>query len=87
MCRQCCRSVRFRCICTKFFSDGEVHKYFNPYDTPYEAFINYMNVLSDFQIRLDEKRAALDVKETAVREVEAAPARKIPARKSTVKKK
>ena len=41
-------------MCTKFFSDGEVHKYFNPYDTPYEAFINYMNVLSDFTIRTDE---------------------------------
>ena len=65
-----------------------MHKYFNPYDTPYEAFINYMNVLSDFQIRLDEKRAALDVKETVVREVEAAPVKKKPAaRKPAVKKK
>ena len=53
-------SDHFYYMCTKFFSDGEVHKYFNPYDTPYEAFINYMNVISDFQIRLDEKRAALD---------------------------
>ena len=40
-------------MCTKFFSDGEVHKRFNPYDTPYEAFINYMNVLSDFIIRVN----------------------------------
>ena len=40
-------------MCTKFFSDGEVHKNFNPYSTPYEAFINYMNVLSDFKIRLN----------------------------------
>ncbi len=39
-------------MCTKFFSDGAVHSYFNPYDTPYEAFINYMNVLSDFEIRV-----------------------------------
>jgi len=39
---------------TKFFSDGEVHGYFNPYNTPYEAFINYMNVLSDFIIRIDD---------------------------------
>ena len=62
-------SDHFYYMCTKFFSDGEVHKYFNPYDTPYEAFINYMNVISDFQIRLDEKRAALDVKETAVEEL------------------
>ncbi|MCQ2115248.1 MAG: glycoside hydrolase family 57 protein [Bacteroidales bacterium] len=41
-------------MCTKFFTDGAVHKYFNPYDTPYEAFINYMNVLSDFSIRVDD---------------------------------
>jgi flagellar motor switch protein FliG len=42
-------------MCTKWFSDGDVHKYFNPYNSPYEAFINYMNVLSDFIIRVDEK--------------------------------
>jgi alpha-amylase len=30
-----------------------VHKYFNPYESPYEAFINYMNVLSDFKLRLN----------------------------------
>jgi alpha-amylase len=43
----------FYYMCTKFFSDGEVHKHFNPYSTPYEAFINYMNILSDFKIRLN----------------------------------
>ena len=47
-------SDHFYYMCTKFFSDGDVHKYFNPYDTPYEAFINYMNVLSDFIIRINE---------------------------------
>jgi len=78
-------SDHFYYMCTKFFSDGEVHKYFNPYDTPYEAFINYMNVISDFQIRLDEKRAALDVKETAVEELKEAP--KKPVRKKAAKKK
>ncbi len=40
-------------MCTKFFSDGAVHSYFNPYDTPYDAFINYMNVLSDFTLRVN----------------------------------
>lgn len=44
-------------MCTKFFSDGEIHKRFNPYDTPYEAFINYMNVLSDFTIRVNNALA------------------------------
>ena len=74
-------SDHFYYMCTKFFSDGEVHKYFNPYDTPYEAFINYMNVISDFQIRLDEKRAALDVKETAVEELKETPVRRKTAKK------
>ncbi|TKG92438.1 alpha-amylase [Puteibacter caeruleilacunae] len=46
-------SDHFYYMCTKFFSDGEVHKYFNPYETPYDAFMNYMNVLSDFKIRLN----------------------------------
>ncbi len=48
-------SDHFYYMCTKFFSDGSVHSYFNPYDTPYEAFINYMNVFSDFEIRVKEK--------------------------------
>ena len=47
-------SDHFYYMCTKWFSDGDVHEYFNPYPSPYEAFINYMNVLSDFQIRLAE---------------------------------
>lgn len=37
---------------TKLFSDSDYHKYISPYDSPYEAFINYMNVLSDFIDRL-----------------------------------
>ncbi len=48
-------SDHFYYMCTKFFSDGDVHKYFNPYDTPYQAFINYMNVLSDFSQRIKDK--------------------------------
>ncbi|MBN2165688.1 MAG: glycoside hydrolase family 57 protein [Marinilabiliaceae bacterium] len=46
-------SDHFYYMCTKYFSDGDVHAYFNPYETPYEAFINYMNILSDFTIRLN----------------------------------
>ncbi len=48
-------SDHFYYMCTKFFSDGMVHNYFNPYDTPYEAFINYMNVLSDFALRVEKR--------------------------------
>lgn len=46
-------SDHFYYMCTKVYSDGEVHSYFNPFDSPYDAYINYMNVLSDFIIRLN----------------------------------
>jgi len=48
-------SDHFYYMCTKWFSDGDVHKYFNPYNSPYDAFINYMNVLSDFIHRVNAK--------------------------------
>ena len=35
-------------MCTKYASDGDVHKYFNPYHNPYDAYINYQNILHDF---------------------------------------
>ncbi len=47
-------SDHFYYMSTKWFSDGAVHHYFNPYGSPYEAFLNYMNVLSDFLIRVRE---------------------------------
>lgn len=45
-------SDHFYYMSTKWFSDGDVHKYFNPYGSPYEAYINYMNVFSDFSNRI-----------------------------------
>jgi len=42
-------SDHFYYMSTKFWSDGDVHKYFSPYDTPYDAHIFYMNALSDFE--------------------------------------
>jgi len=41
-------SEHFYFMRTKLFSGADYHKYLLPYDSPYEAFINYMNVLSDF---------------------------------------
>lgn len=46
-------SDHFYYMCTKWFSDGDVHAYFNPYESPYEAFISYMNALKDMRVRLD----------------------------------
>jgi alpha-amylase len=51
-------SDHFYYMSTKWFSDGEVHKYFNPYESPYDAFINYMNVVSDFLLRVKGLPAA-----------------------------
>lgn len=48
-------SDHFYYMCTKWFSDGDVHKYFNPYSSPYDAFINYMNVLSDLVNRVEKQ--------------------------------
>ena len=44
-------SDHFYYMCTKWFSDGDVHKYFNPYDSPYESYINFMNVLDNLKNR------------------------------------
>lgn len=41
-------------MCTKWFSDGDVHAYFSPYDSPYDAFLYYMNALRDLRWRLLE---------------------------------
>jgi alpha-amylase len=49
-------SDHFYYMCTKYFADGDVHKYFNPYDSPYDAFISFMNVTQDLELRLDEMR-------------------------------
>ena len=46
-------SDHFYYMCTKWFADGDVHSYFNPYGSPYDAYINYMNVMADFALRLD----------------------------------
>jgi alpha-amylase len=46
-------SDHFYYMCTKWFADGDVHKYFNPYDSPYDAYINYMNILDNVRGRIN----------------------------------
>ncbi len=50
--RKLTTSDHFYYMCVKWFNDGDVHKYFSPYDTPYDAFINFMNILNDVIVRL-----------------------------------
>ena len=58
-------SDHFYYMATKWLSDGDVHSYFNPYGSAYEAFINYMNVLSDFQIEVEKALAAKKTRKKA----------------------
>ena len=53
--RKLTTSDHFYYMCTKWFSDGDVHKYFNPYDSPYDSFIAFMNAIQDIILRIDDK--------------------------------
>ena len=39
-------------MCTKYWSDGDVHAYFSAYSSPYESYMYFMNVLRDIEYRL-----------------------------------
>ena len=43
-------------MCTKWFTDGDVHAYFSPYESPYDAFLYYMNAIRDIRWRLSAHR-------------------------------
>lgn len=45
-------SDHFYYMCTKWFNDGDVHAYFSPYESPYDAFRYFMNVLTDLKFRI-----------------------------------
>ena len=48
-------SDHFYYMSTKHHADGAAHSMFSPYETPFDAFINYMNVLADFIVRVEEQ--------------------------------
>jgi len=48
-------SDHFYYMCTKWFNDGDIHAYFSAYETPYIAYINFMNVVNDLRSRLLDK--------------------------------
>ena len=52
--RKLTTSDHFYYMCTKYWADGDVHKYFSPYDSPYEGYINFMNVLDNVRSRAAE---------------------------------
>lgn len=77
-------SDHFYYMCTKWFSDGDVHKYFNPYNTPYEAYINFMNIFSDFMIRLDAHNGVAHAADTT-KEIPSKKSKKVVSKKEIVK--
>ncbi|MFN4084153.1 MAG: glycoside hydrolase family 57 protein [Bacteroidia bacterium] len=48
-------SDHFYYMTTKFWADGDVHKYFSPYDSPYDAYVYYMNSLADLKLEIEKK--------------------------------
>lgn len=54
--RKLTTSDHFYYMCTKYFADGDVHKYFSPYESPYEAFVAYNNAIADMKSRLHSHR-------------------------------
>jgi len=46
------QSDHYYYMCTKFWSDGDVHKYFSSFDRPEDAFANFMNILADFKTKI-----------------------------------
>ena len=55
-------SDHFYYMCTKYFADGDVHKYFNPYDSPYDSYINFMNVLDSLHCRCTEPQTGNELR-------------------------
>ena len=51
-------SDHFYYMCTKWWADGDVHKYFSVYDTPHESYVLMNNILTDLEIRLSELKPA-----------------------------
>jgi alpha-amylase len=69
-------SDHFYYMCTKWFNDGDVHAYFSPYESPYDAYIAFMNAMSDLQLRVQyaeqqqqaqQRREIIDPPETSSR--------------------
>jgi alpha-amylase len=48
-------------MCTKWFTDGDVHAYFSPYRSPYDAFIYFMNTVRDLRWRLMQRHDEVTV--------------------------
>lgn len=53
-------SDHFYYMCTKWFADGDVHKYFSPYEDPYTAYINFQNIVKDLRLTVSAYHTDLE---------------------------
>lgn len=83
-------SDHFYYMCTKHWSDGEVHKYFSPFNSPYDSYIYFINALSDLEISLKQmdlkKGKSLDGKKRTPK-AKATKVQSTEKKKSSTKKK
>jgi alpha-amylase len=54
-------SDHFYYMCTKYWSDGDVHKYFSPYDSPYEAYRRFSHAVCDLKARIQSSNTSIDI--------------------------
>lgn len=64
--RKLTTSDHFYYMCVKWFNDGDVHKYFNPYESPYDSYIAFMNVLNDIVLRIKKEKNPLIKEQMAI---------------------
>ena len=67
--RKLLTSDHFYYMCIKWSSDGDVHKYFSPFDSPYEAYLDYVNILEDLEIKCSEKIRLKDLAKNTIKEI------------------
>ena len=83
--RRLSTSDHFYYMSTKWHADGDVHTYFNPHATPYDAYISYMNVMRSLEQRLADGRGRIAPTRTKPRHGKLKPAKAAPAKATPAK--
>jgi len=65
--RKLTTSDHFYYMCTKFWADGDVHKYFSAYDSPYEAYVYFMNCMNDLIIKINLMKEKLKFEKNIIK--------------------
>jgi len=74
-------------MCTKWWGDGDVHKYFSPFSTPHDSFINMVSGLSEIKVRIAKELGKLEANHINKEEIENLMKKEIATVKRIKKKK